>query len=212
MKSHPILTPFCAVASLLLLGPPAMQAQNESPAQRSMNSMTSPNSANSTQVLARMSPAEASLKGTLDAKKVQPGSQVTAVLTSSAQLKDGTKLPKGTTLVGKVETDIQQSGHATLALRFTEAQLKDGKQLPIHATIVAVAPPRNSISNYYSQPELTPWNGKTLQFEQINATSGTNLHSRIAARNSATFVSKKDDVKLANGTQFELAIAARGNA
>ena len=42
--------------------------------------------------------------------------------------------------------------------------------------------------------------------------SGVDLHSKIASMNSGVLVStKKDDVKLKEGTEFGLAIAAAGN-
>lgn len=157
---------------------------------------------------ATMVPAEADLRRNIDARKVQPGSDFSAVLTQSARLKNGSDLPRGTTLIGQVEQDKSQpDGGTVLALRFTSARLKDGQQIPIRATIVNVAPPVASDSYGADSGQMaSPWDGKTLQFDQIGVESGAELHSRIAGGNSGTFVSSKKDVRLVNGSQLTLAI------
>src|SRR6516165_1483973 len=63
--------------------------------------------------------------------------------TEPAKLKDGTELPKGTHIVGKV-TEIKlkadKEGHSKLGLLFDKAQLKDGKEVPLTMALVSVAP------------------------------------------------------------------------
>jgi hypothetical protein len=76
-------------------------------------------------------------------KKVSVGDAVTARLTEPTKLKDGTELPKGTHIVGKV-TEIKvkadKEGPSRLGLLFDKAQLKDGKEVPLTMALVSVAP------------------------------------------------------------------------
>ncbi len=208
MKSKPILTFSLAIASLALVSPAFLHAQDQDPASPATNMNSGTAAAD------QMVPAQAALKTTIDARKEQPGGDFAAVLTQKVRLKDGTELPKGTTLMGKVETDsLQSSGKSTLTLNFTEAKLKDGKQVPIKATIVGVAPPNNgALSDQQQTQILSPWDGRSSQFDQVGALSGIDLHSQISGDNSGTFVSSKKDVKLSDGSQLALAIGANGNA
>lgn len=76
-------------------------------------------------------------------KKVKVGDVVSARMTDPTKLKDGTELPKGTHLVGKV-TEVRlkadKEGPSKLGLLFDKAQLKDGKEIPIAMALVSVAP------------------------------------------------------------------------
>jgi hypothetical protein len=165
------------------------------------------------QVAAQMVPAEAVLEQGIDARKVQRGQQFQAKLAHTVYLKNGVELPKGTDLVGRVSTDkMQADGTSTLALRFTKADLKDGKVVPIQATLIEIAPPEYGDDWGGAGAPPAAWNGTTLRVDEIGALSGVDLHSAIAARNSAVFVStKKDNMKLSNQSQLSLAIAARAS-
>jgi hypothetical protein len=76
-------------------------------------------------------------------KKIKVGDPVSARMTDPTKLKDGTELPKGTHLVGKV-TEVRlkadKEGPSKLGLLFDKAQLKDGKEIPIAMALVSVAP------------------------------------------------------------------------
>jgi len=76
-------------------------------------------------------------------KKVKVGDEVVARMTDSTKLKDGTELPKGTKIVGKV-TEVKMKadneGPSKLGLLFDKAQLKDGKEIPVTMALVSVAP------------------------------------------------------------------------
>lgn len=163
----------------------------------------------------RMVPAQAALKTKLDAAKLSPGSTFEAVLSRKIQLQNGPTLPEGTVLLGSVATDdMNINGTSKLALRFTQANLKNGQQLPIKATIVNIYQPDDtSDQGYPVQPgDQVPnnWNDGTLAVDQIDVVSGVDLHSRIASMNSGVLVStRKSDVKLREGSEFALAIAAR---
>ena len=153
-----------------------------------------------------MKQASALLVGNLDAVKDQPGSTVSAKLQGKVNLSDGTELPKGTILLGKITTDdMQQQGTKKLALRFDQARLKDGTTIPIRATIVGFYAANEGDTGAFP---ANNWTASTLAFDQEDVTSGVDLHSKIASQNSGVFVSsKKDDVKLKQGSEIQFAIA-----
>ena len=76
-------------------------------------------------------------------KKVKVGDAVEARMTEPTKLKDGTELPKGTHIVGKV-TEVKmkadKEGPSKLGLLFDKAQTKDGKEVPLMMALVSVAP------------------------------------------------------------------------
>ena len=76
-------------------------------------------------------------------KKAKVGDEVVARMTAATKLKDGTDLPKGTHIIGKV-TEVKmkadKEGPSKLGLLFDKAQLKDGKEIPITMALVSVAP------------------------------------------------------------------------
>jgi len=160
----------------------------------------------------RMVRARAVLSQNLEAKKVVQGLPVHATLMSRVRLENGTELPAGTLIMGTVTQDEMHSqGLSTLALRFDQAHLKSGEVVPIKATIVGfsnAAPPSSGYPNTGEQVPST-WNDGTLQIDQIGVMPGVDLHSRISGHNSGVFVStKNDDMKLAQGSVLEFAMAA----
>lgn len=86
---------------------------------------------------------QATLKSPIDAKHVKAGDEVSAVTRGEAVL-NGTKLPKGTTLVGHV-TDVSERGagraNSSVSMVFEQARLRNGSMVPVHAVIRSVAPP-----------------------------------------------------------------------
>jgi hypothetical protein len=76
-------------------------------------------------------------------KKVKVGDAVEARMTEPTKLKDGTELPKGTRIIGKV-TEVKmkadKEGPSKLGVLFDKAQLKDGKEVPLMLALVSVAP------------------------------------------------------------------------
>lgn len=206
-----------ALVSVALLWPAGLAAQtaDQNAGSASAEQMNAPQTAHA------MVRGMAALTKTLDARKAQPGSQFEAKLERTVHLKNGPELPKGSVLMGEVGSDdMNQSGNSKLALQFTEARLKDGNMVPIKATIVEVYPPQGFDASGAPIPQesasgtdadANPWNSKTFKIDQIGALSGVDLHSNITSRNSGVFVTtKKDDVKLQQGSQLALAIAPQG--
>jgi hypothetical protein len=200
-----------SVACGVLLFPAVSKGQ----AADQSNSGNNAVSATEQSMAAQMVPAQAVLDRALDAKKAQKGEQFHATLSGKVHLKNGTDLPRGTTLVGTIADDnMQQYGaRSMLALRFSQAQLKDGKTIPIQATIIGVGQPASTDSWDQSAGGAPPdaWNGKALQIDVVGVLSGVDLHSRIGGENSGVFVStKRDDMKLAAQSQLSLAITSEG--
>ncbi len=215
MKNTGLLSFPVAALSVALLLPGLTYAQN-------VNAEPSQDSANQSNQLgadeaAQMVAARAYLTNKLDANDATPGSPFTANLSEAVQLKNGPKLPRGTELVGTVAADDKQlKGTSKLALRITEAHLKDGTTIPLKATIVGVWGPESETAQGYSiapgEEEANDWTQNVLTVEEINAGSGVDLHSKIAAQNSGVFVAeKKKDVKLRAGSELALAIAEQNN-
>ncbi|HVP54800.1 MAG TPA: hypothetical protein VMU45_07375 [Candidatus Eisenbacteria bacterium] len=76
-------------------------------------------------------------------KKVKVGDQVVARLTESTKLKDGTELPKGSHVLGKVtelKVKADKEGPSKLGILFDKAELKDGKEMPLSMALVSLAP------------------------------------------------------------------------
>lgn len=212
---YQLAIPSIAFLSVGLLIPASAQMGNQTPAQNSPYSQNDSAPVRGGREAMRMVPARAALERSLEADRVSQGVQFRAKLSRKVQLDNGPELPSGTLLLGRVATDdMNVSGTSKLALRFTTAVLKDGQTVPIKATIVGVYPPQSMTANGnpVAPGDQVPnsWNDGTLQVDQIGALSGVDLHSRIASRNSGVLVSStKDNVKLAAGTEFALAIAAR---
>jgi len=86
----------------------------------------------------------AELSKKLDSKDAKVGDEVVAKTTAEAHFADGTKIPKGSRLVGHV-TEVQAKSHdnhdSHLAFAFDHAVLKDGREVPIHAWMRSLSAP-----------------------------------------------------------------------
>lgn len=94
---------------------------------------------------AQASNVSAQLTRSINSKNAKVGDAVEAKTTHSAMLSDGTKLPKGTRLLGHV-TQVQRESHAQhtseLAFDFDHAVLRNGREVPIHAMLTSLTAPR----------------------------------------------------------------------
>jgi hypothetical protein len=86
----------------------------------------------------------AELTKRIDAKKAKVGDTVEAKTTSAVTLPDGTELPKGTKLVGKV-TDVRARSNSDktshIAFNLDEALMKDGRKVPLKVMVMAATVP-----------------------------------------------------------------------
>lgn len=86
---------------------------------------------------------EAKFSSSLSTRNAKAGDAVKAKTLKSFKMEDGTELPKGTVLVGKVTTVHSKkdgNGNALLTFRFDEADVKGGAVVPIHGMVVAIGP------------------------------------------------------------------------
>jgi hypothetical protein len=93
---------------------------------------------------AQATSVSAELTKKIDSKDAKVGDEVAAKTTAEARLADGTKLPKGSKLVGHV-TDVQPKSHdnhdSHVAFAFDHAVLKDGHEVPVQAMMRSIAVP-----------------------------------------------------------------------
>ncbi len=90
-----------------------------------------------------MSSVTGELQGKLDAKNAKVGDRVILKTTEKVQTSDGTVIPRGTRLVGRItHVQTRDSSHAVsqLAIAFDRAELKNGQSLAIHTLIRGVNP------------------------------------------------------------------------
>lgn len=197
---------FAAAASVVLFVPEIALSQTAQTSQPTSHTMSAGTEAS------EMVPAQAVLDRSIDANKVKPGEEITARLASKVHLKNGTELPSGTELIGKIGTDdMQQNGTSKLALCLDQAKLKNGNIIPLKATIVGIYGSGAGAPEPY--PEVpgdqvaNDWTRSTHQVDQIDALSGVDMHSSLVSRNSGVLVTtRRDDIKLREGTELALAI------
>jgi hypothetical protein len=93
---------------------------------------------------AQATSVSAELTKKIDSKDAKVGDEVAAKTTTEARLADGTKLPKGSKLVGHV-TDVQAKSHdnhdSHLAFAFDHAVSKDGREVPVQAMMRSISVP-----------------------------------------------------------------------
>ena len=165
------------------------------------------------------------LTSKVDSKKSKVGDTVTAKTLNPLQLADGTTLPTGTKLVGKL-TQVQpkSSGTATVGIVFTQVEKKGGAAMPVHGLIAAVAPMPDLASGGTAANDL-PMRGTAAQNaaqtgmavgggsgnESIPAGStikGVILNPTPAADGSSVLQSQDKDLKLESGTRLEIGLSA----
>jgi hypothetical protein len=83
----------------------------------------------------------------IDVKKAKAGDLVSAKTTNTATLADGTELPKGTKLVGKV-TEVRAKSNSDktshLAFSLEQALPKDGHEIPLRVMVTSLTVPLDS--------------------------------------------------------------------
>jgi len=134
-----------AMASLPLLAQQAGAPQSGSPDQTPATS--APASPAQSQPMAATSPVQLSsvngeLVDKLDTKTAKNGDAVVIKTKENVKTADGTEIPKGSKLVGRV-TGVKPIGegnqNSQVALQFDHAELKGGQNLPIHAEIQSLS-------------------------------------------------------------------------
>jgi len=106
-----------------------------------------------------MTNVDATLRNSIDSKHAKAGDSVTAVTRSNSTLANGTRLPKGTQLMGHV-TDVTQyskdAGQGAVSMVFDQARMKNGATMPIHAVLRGITPPAADMSGSGDADMMTP--------------------------------------------------------
>jgi hypothetical protein len=147
--------------------------------------------------------AQAELQHTLDAKTAKQGDAVTARLTESVQIADGTKLPRNTQLIGHIDEvqPAQNKGESKVVLTFDQARLANGQQIAIKSTLVNVSPEGTAgLVDLTVTPEL-----KIKQ--EPTSRHGYGLTSSVADSNSGTLSANGKNVHLVKRTALQFAVA-----
>lgn len=166
------------------------------------------------------------LTSKVDTKKSKVGDAVTAKTLNPLAMSDGSTLPPGTKLVGKV-TQVQpkSSGTATIAIVFTEADKKGGAPMPVHGLLAAVAPepsmsdsgggtndlPMGSGGNKAQTAAMTgsginAGGGTLPSIQPGSSIKGVTLSPTMSADGSSVLQSTDKDFKLDNGTRLEIGL------
>src|SRR5260370_822887 len=105
---------------------------------------TSPTAAAQAEHQIAAASVSAELTKRIDTKNAKQGDEVDARVTDTAKLPDGTELPRGTKLVGKVadvKAKSKEDKSAHLAFNIDHAVLKDGKEVPVVVVVTSVTGP-----------------------------------------------------------------------
>ena len=97
-----------------------------------------------------MSPVTCDLENKLDSKTAKVGDRVVLKTNDKVQTADGTVIPRGTRLAGRViQVQTQDVNHnvAQLAIAIDHAELKNGQSIAIYTLIRGVHPPLRNFSD-----------------------------------------------------------------
>jgi hypothetical protein len=166
-----------------------------------------------------------SLSTKLDTKKARVGDSVAVKTLNPFTLSDGTNVPSGSKLTGKV-TQVQpkSSGNATLAIEFDQLERKGGASMPIHGTVSAIAPIPDINTGDAAASDI-PQRGNSAQSAAMTGVStgpsagstsipsgssikGVELAAAPAADGSSVLQSKDKDIKLETGTRLEIGLTS----
>ena len=118
----------------------------------------------------------ATLKSSIDTKKVKTGDPVVAETSEAVKSSDGrTILPKGTKLMGHVtqaSSRAKGDNESVLAIQFEKAVPKHGEEMPLNNLMIqAMAPPATGAPGYSPEPS-GPSGGTTSSNPSMSGSSG----------------------------------------
>jgi hypothetical protein len=131
---------------------------------------------------AQMSPVNGELVSKLDSKTAKIGDSVVVQTKAPVKTADGTEIPKGSKLVGRVIGAQPSTGgqNSQVALQFDHLELKGGQSLPIHSQIQSISPSANgssatgdgAMSQSPANPGMSGANGSSRASSVPQATGG----------------------------------------
>jgi hypothetical protein len=105
-----------------------------------------------------MSPVNGELVNKLDSKTAKSGDSVVVQTKKAIKTPDGTEIPKGSKVVGRVlAVRPSQSGqNSQMMLVFDRVELKGGKAMPVHSQIQSISPPEGAASGSVAPSPSAP--------------------------------------------------------
>lgn len=85
----------------------------------------------------------AKIDGKLSTRNAKVGDVLSAKIQKSWKLTDGTEIPKGSKITGKVasvQSKKEGSGNSTLTFKLDQIEVKGGAAVPIHGIVIAIGP------------------------------------------------------------------------
>ena len=186
-----LVTTIFALASYPLLAqqpPPASQpaypaTQRQNPAETAPAMQSSQAAAPETPAV-EMSPVNGELVSKLDTKTAKTGDSVVVQTKASAKTADGTEIPKGSKLVGRVMAVHPSTAgdNSQVVLQFDHLELKGGQSMAVHSQIESIAPAGGAASSSSDGALSGPPAGGSSN----PSTSGASGGSRAGAAPQAT--------------------------
>lgn len=168
-----------------------------------------------------------SLSTKLDSKKTKVGDAVVAKTLNALTLNDGSVVPSGSKILGKVtQVQSKSSGTATIAIEFDQLEKKGAAATPVHGLIAGIAPLPDLGNGGGAAANDIPGRGNAAQNAAMTGMStgsgsrtearipagssikGLTLSSTPAADGSVAIQSTEKDFKLENGTRMEIGLTA----
>jgi hypothetical protein len=158
----------------------------------------------------------------IDAKKTKAGDPFTAKVSTAGKLNDGTIVPIGSLLQGRIDsvTPSENKGDSTLVLTIDKLQIKNGKELPIKATIVSITSTTPTFGNDDKTYDPSSYRPGTIGDNKSNGQNSQNgapagphpiegltLSGSPKDATSATLTQAKKNIHLSNATQIVVSAA-----
>ena len=160
-----------------------------------------------------------SLQSKVDTKSAKAGDVIVVRTMAKSTLKDGTPIPSGARILGKityVQSKKDGNGRSLLSIRFDQIELKGKPPISAQGALVAIAPPPaasgdlptsstsmraqglNTMTNYgHSDDDMAIPFGSTV--------TGVGLGDRVGADGTSQLQGKDKDIKLDQGALAEIA-------
>jgi len=167
-----------------------------------------------------------SLVTKLDTKKSKVGDPVIAKTLNPLTLTDGTIVPSGSKLIGKLtQVQAKSTGAATLAISFDQLEKKGTAAISIKASIAGIAPLPDSGGGGGAAGNDLPMKGTAAQnaaqtgmsmgpgggetpIPSGSSIKGVTLNPTPAPDGSSVLQSSDKDIKLETGTRLEIGLIA----
>lgn len=171
----------------------------------------------------------AELTSKLDTKSAKVGDAVAAKTIADMKMSDGSTLPKGSKLSGKVTQVVSKasgSGTASVSIVFDQVTMKGGLSKPVHGVLVAIEP-RPSLSDETASSASLPnasthsvastavatgaglgindEHGQNQSIPPGSSVKGIQLDSKLAD-GSAALRSTQKDIRLEGGMRIEVGL------